>query len=229
MPILKYLLDTYEYRKHFIKDNTTADVMKQFPAYTNPFTKPATPQPSMVLEDDTIKIYLDWTYVCSSTSMEQSLAIIVGLYYLMNLKFHPYRTVARFLCIYLLHDKQQQSSNIRRFCKEYNIDLQDQSLLSSDLPSDLSPDRLPEKTQNKETSIDNYTASNDYGLTTVHEQNDSDQFANQVQIIPSQLAPTNIQPTQKRKANQIDDSEQLFEENNPPTKKTVRVTHRKRR
>lgn len=31
-------LDTYEYRKHFIKENTTADIMKQFPAYTNPFT-----------------------------------------------------------------------------------------------------------------------------------------------------------------------------------------------
>ena len=30
--------DTYEYRKDFIKENTTADIMKQFPAYTNPFT-----------------------------------------------------------------------------------------------------------------------------------------------------------------------------------------------
>ncbi|CAF4346441.1 unnamed protein product [Rotaria socialis] len=281
--------DTYEYRKDFIKENTTADIMKQFPAYTNPFTiladvkvltgidlgnsvtenidslaskinsdnkflsdifqkaipimriavkinlghnKPATPQPSMVLEDDTIKIYIDWTYVCSSPSIEQSLAIIVGLYYLMNLKFHPYRTVARFLCVYLLHDKQQQSSNIRRFCKEYNIELQDQSSLSSDLPSDLPldhlpdrlldrlPDRLPEQTQNKATSINNYTASNNDGLTIIHKQNDSDRFRNQIHIIPSQLTLTNLRPTQKRKANQIDDSEQLIEENNPPTKKS---------
>ncbi|CAF3722614.1 unnamed protein product [Rotaria socialis] len=30
--------DNYEYRKDFIKENTTADIMKQFPAYTNPFT-----------------------------------------------------------------------------------------------------------------------------------------------------------------------------------------------
>ncbi|CAF4061121.1 unnamed protein product, partial [Rotaria magnacalcarata] len=30
--------NTYEYRKDFIKENTTADIMKQFPAYTNPFT-----------------------------------------------------------------------------------------------------------------------------------------------------------------------------------------------
>ncbi|CAF4515024.1 unnamed protein product, partial [Rotaria magnacalcarata] len=30
--------NTYEYRKDFIKKNTTADIMKQFPAYTNPFT-----------------------------------------------------------------------------------------------------------------------------------------------------------------------------------------------
>ncbi|CAF3332358.1 unnamed protein product [Rotaria sp. Silwood2] len=221
--------DTYEYRKDYIKQNTTADIMKQFPAYTNPFTKPATPQPSIVIEDDAIKIYLDWTYVCSSTSMEQFLAIIVGLYYLMNLKFHPYRTIARFLYVYLLHDKQLQTSNIRRFCKEYNIELEDQSLVSSDLASDRPPDHPPEQTKSKEASISNDTTSTDEGLIVIHEQNDSDQFTYQIPIIPSQPTSTNLPPTQKRKANQIDDSDQLLEENNPPTKKAVRGPRRKRR
>ncbi|CAF4180650.1 unnamed protein product [Rotaria magnacalcarata] len=38
--------------------------------------------------------------------------------------------------------------------------------------------------------------------------------------MPSQLTLTNLRPTKKRKANQIDDSEQLIEENNPSTKKS---------
>ncbi|CAF4708623.1 unnamed protein product, partial [Rotaria sp. Silwood2] len=77
------------------------------------------------VEDDNIKIYLDWTFICSSNSIEQSLTVFVGLYYLMNLKFHAYRAVIRFVYVYFLNDKQQQSNSIRRFCKKYNIELQD--------------------------------------------------------------------------------------------------------
>ncbi|CAF4763684.1 unnamed protein product, partial [Rotaria sp. Silwood2] len=61
---------------------------------------------------------------CSSNSIEQSLTVFVGLYYLMNLKFHAYRAVIRFVYVYFSNDKQQQSNSIRRFCKEYNIELQ---------------------------------------------------------------------------------------------------------
>ncbi|CAF4257818.1 unnamed protein product [Rotaria sp. Silwood2] len=126
----------------------------------------------------------------------------------MNLKFHPYRTIARFF---------------------YNIELQDQSSVSSDLASDRPPDHLPEQTKSKEASMSNDTTSTDDGLTVIHGQNDSDQFTYQIPTIPSQQTSTNVPPTQKRKANQIDDSDQLFEENNPPTKKAVRVPRRKRR
>ncbi|CAF2713622.1 unnamed protein product [Rotaria sp. Silwood2] len=83
------------------------------------------PEPTIVVEDDNIKIYLDWTFICSSNSIEQSLTVFVGLYYLMNFKFHAYRAVIRFVYVYFLNDKQQQSNSIRRFCKEYNIELQD--------------------------------------------------------------------------------------------------------
>ncbi|CAF4418799.1 unnamed protein product [Rotaria socialis] len=48
-------------------------------------------------------------------------------------------------------------------------------------------------------------------LQVIRKKNDSDQFTNQVHITPSQLTSTNHQPTQRRKANQIDDSEQRFQ------------------
>ncbi|CAF4144728.1 unnamed protein product [Rotaria magnacalcarata] len=51
----------------------------------------------------------------------------------------------------------------------------------------------------------------------------SDRFTNQIHIMPSQLTLTNLRPTKKRKANQIDDSEQLIEENNPSTKTSARI------
>lgn len=57
-------------------------------------------------------------------------------------------------------------------------------------------------------------------LQVIRKKNDSDQFTNQVHITPSQLTSTNHQPTQRRRDNQIDDSEQLIEENSSPKKKT---------
>ncbi|CAF4135555.1 unnamed protein product [Rotaria socialis] len=48
-------------------------------------------------------------------------------------------------------------------------------------------------------------------LQVIRKKNDSDQFKNQVHITPSQLTSTNHQPTQRRKANQIDDSEQSLQ------------------
>ena len=57
-------------------------------------------------------------------------------------------------------------------------------------------------------------------LQVIRKKNDSDQFKNQLHITPSQLTSTNHQPTQRRKDNQIDDSEQLIEENSSPKKKT---------
>ena len=51
--------------------------------------------------------------------------LVVGLDCLMNLTFPIYRTAVRFLYVYFMNDKQQQSSDIRKFCKVYNIQLQD--------------------------------------------------------------------------------------------------------
>jgi hypothetical protein len=70
----------------------------------------------------------------------------------MNLKFHAYRAAVRFLYVYLLNDKQQQSNSIRRFCKEYDIEIQDK-------PSS-SINQLEETTNNDNSNLDE--PDNDY-------------------------------------------------------------------
>ncbi|CAF3506830.1 unnamed protein product [Rotaria socialis] len=86
--------------------------------------KLASPQPSILIDDENIKVYVDWSYVCSCTSIDQNIAVLVGLYFLLGLKLHPHRTTIRFLYVYLMADKNQQSHVIRRFCKEYNQTIQ---------------------------------------------------------------------------------------------------------
>ncbi|CAF3978563.1 unnamed protein product, partial [Rotaria magnacalcarata] len=94
--------------------------------------KPVTPQPTIVVEDDNIKFIVIGPSFVLQTQFEQSLAVLVDLYGLMNLKFHAYRAAIRFLYAYFLNDKQQQSNNIRRFCKEYNIELRNKPPASFD-------------------------------------------------------------------------------------------------
>ncbi|CAF1996641.1 unnamed protein product [Rotaria magnacalcarata] len=181
--------------------------------------KPATPQPTIVVEDDNIKIYCDWTFICSSNSIEQSLAVLVGLYSLMNLKFHAYRAAVRFLYAYFLNDKQQQSNSIRRFCKEYNIELQSK-------PS-ASLNQLATKTNNNTLDPDELENSDHNSIIDSEEKNtaiihDEDQTSLTI------FVPNNPRPASKRKADQLIDPQNIDKENAPTTKRPTRSTNRKR-
>jgi hypothetical protein len=170
------------------------------------------------VEDDNIKIYLDWTLICSSYSIEQSLAVLVGLYCLMNLKFHAYRAAVRFLYAYFFNDKQQQSNSIRRFCREYNIELQDKP--SSSL------NQLEETTNNNTLDIDE-PENTDHDLTVVSKENNNEKVDDESQISTPDLVPIKRSTTRKRKADQLIDSQNIDEENIPPPKKATRSTNRK--
>ncbi|CAF1294026.1 unnamed protein product [Rotaria sordida] len=102
-----------------------------------------------------------------------------------------------------MNDKYQQSNIIRRFCKEYNIEVQDKPILTSVSRS--------ERIENNELLVDGDT-TNDNNIHVL-------QFS---PISPDQQSPS------KRKANQIYESEQSLTENYPPTKKLARATRRKR-
>jgi hypothetical protein len=174
----------------------------------------------MVVEDNEVKIYLDWTFVCSSTSIEQSLGIIVGLYSLMNLKFNTYRTALRFLYVYFMNDKLQQSNNIRKFCKEYNIALQDK-------PSSSSISRF-EETENNNGLINHENKNTDVDSTIMYEHNSNGPTLSDIQVSASEPIATDQQAIRKRKVDQLLDSEVLREQNGPPTKKNTRVLREKR-
>ncbi|CAF1478932.1 unnamed protein product [Rotaria sordida] len=144
------------------------------------FKKPVTPQPTMVIEENDIKIYVDWTFICSSNSMEQSLALVVGLYCLMNLTFPTYRTVVRFLYVYFMNDKQQQSNVIRKFCKVYNIQLQDNPSSSNAA--------LLEETKINDTYLNDRRENNE-------EQNISFELQTTTSIQPTSMESTSHEST----------------------------------
>lgn len=216
------------------------------------FQKPATPQPSIVVEDDNIKIYVDWTFICSSNSIEQALAILVGLYCLMNLKFHAYRTAVRFLYVYFLGDTQQQSNSTRRFFKEYNIELQDTpslpinqledeengSVLNLDEPKDLDQYlTVVTEENNKIIPDDSSTPS----ITTnavirddcsIPSPSTDAVLCDDSSIVRPKNKAVIRKNARKRKIDQLHDpkltGEDTAKENDPPTKKTIRSTRRKR-
>ena len=167
-----------------------------------------------------MKIYLDWTFICCSYSIEQSLAVLIGLYCLMNLKFHAYRAALRFLYVYFFNDKQQQSNNIRRFCKEYNIEIQEKSPPS--------PAELRETEDNDAL----HTHESEYGddaSTTISEEQSHEKICDEVQISTPIPLQTIQEATNKRKAEHIIDPQDADEENTPPRKQTCRSTRQKRR
>ncbi|CAF4941692.1 unnamed protein product, partial [Rotaria sp. Silwood1] len=101
-----------------------------------------------------------------------------------------------------MNDKQKQSNKIRKFCKEYNIELHDKPSLSSN--------SRYEGTENYEASL-----NNDGGITVIYEQNVDKQIFNEVQILPSQSIASDKQTIHKRKPDEICDLEQSPEENTP--------------
>ncbi|CAF5018301.1 unnamed protein product, partial [Rotaria sp. Silwood1] len=176
--------------------------------------KPLTPQPSMVVQDNNIKVYVDWTLVCNSDSFEQSFATFVGLYCLFDLKFYVHRTAIRFLYVYFLNDKQQQSNTIRRFCKEYNIELQHNF--------------SPSANSLEEISNNNTSNFDEPQHTILTEQNNNEIVSDQFSIAVSNPRPTTRPNNCERKAAELIDSANSGEKNTSPTKKT-RSTNRKRR
>jgi len=109
--------------------------------------------------------------------MEQSLALVVGLYCLMNLTFPTYRTAVRFLYVYFMNDKQQQSNVIRKFCKVYNIQLQDNPSSSNAA--------LLEETKINDTYLNDRRENNE-------EQNISFELQTTTSIQPTSMESTSI-------------------------------------
>ncbi|CAF2034026.1 unnamed protein product [Rotaria magnacalcarata] len=212
-------LETLDYRLDFIKNNTTADILKEFSMYSNPIMKLASPQPSILIDDENIKVYVDWSYVCSCTSIDQSIAVLVGLYFLLNLKLDPHRTAIRFLYVYLMVDKGQQSNVIRRFCKEYNIQLPDKPVLKINYRQGI---------KSSNSVLDNDKTDHDDVLTVLQEENNNEQLPDNTQLTQCESVSSNQQSPAKRKIDEMNNLEPMSNENNPPCKRRGRPTRRKR-
>ncbi|CAF4165015.1 unnamed protein product, partial [Adineta steineri] len=140
---------------------------------------------------------------------------------IMNLKFHPHRTAIRFLYVYFLNEKQHQSNCIRKFCKEYNIELQDKSSSSP-------IDRL-EEIENVDPTLNNETEQDDENLIIDKKQDSPTEIINVAQIIQAEPMSIDPQINQKRKSDQLVDEQASDNENAPPPKKPTRPTRSTRR
>jgi hypothetical protein len=199
----------------------------------------------MIVEDNDIKIYLDWTFICSSHSIEQALGILVGLYRLMNLKFHAYRTAARFFYVYFLNEKQQQSNSIRRFCNEYNIEIQDKPSVPINPLEEITNDDIsnfdePHESSNldqpddissfdKPDDISNFDESDGCNLDLVvpSKKQTYESTHDKTHLSQSNAKTSNHRVNRKRKSDQFMNSTAIDQENAPPRKRMTRSTNRK--
>ncbi|CAF1395908.1 unnamed protein product [Rotaria sordida] len=236
----KFWTQTYEYRQEFIRNNTTQDIIKQFPAYSDPSRTPATPLPTIQVVDDHLNIYLDWTFICSSKSIEESIAILIGLYSLMDLKFNTYRVAARFFYAYLMNDQQKQPNNIRKIFKEHSIELvcnpissvqlqhQYQSSIQLQHQSPSSVEQIKEINNNKDFFPDDRD-DRVHDLVIDNEENDEQQININISTSKTILMKSTPKSCQKRKANHLPENTDLGEEENtPPRKKLTNSKQTKR-
>ena len=124
----------------------------------------------------------------------------------------------RCLYMYLLADKGQQSTVIRRFCKEYNIQLPDKSALKINY-------RRGIKSNNSVPNND--TMNHDGALTVLQEDNSSEQVPDKTHTIQFESVSSHHQSQSKRKIDEANDLEPTSNENNPPCKRRDKATRRK--
>ncbi|CAF1009503.1 unnamed protein product [Adineta steineri] len=123
------------------------------------------------------------------------------------------------LIFLILNEKQHQSNCIRKFCKEYNIELQDKPLSS--------PVYCLEEIENTDPPLNKETEQNDENLIIDNKQDRAEKITNVSQIFQVEPMSTDPQISHKRKADQLVDEQVLYNENTPPTKKPPQSTRRK--
>ncbi|CAF4293166.1 unnamed protein product, partial [Adineta steineri] len=120
---------------------------------------------------------------------------------------------------YILNEKQHQSNYIRKFCKECNIELEDE-------PSSSLIDRL-EEIENIDPLLNKEIELNDENLFIDSKQDSPAEIRNISQIFQAEPMSTDPQISHKRNANQLLDEQASYDENTPPTKRPTRSTRRK--
>ncbi|CAF3881149.1 unnamed protein product [Rotaria sordida] len=156
---LRLWKETFVFRRQVVQDQSTSDIMKNFPAYSLRRNKlvetpafiadsppirlikifcrkfgetvqhifcekePQTPYPTLVSIDDVIHIYVDFHPILSTSSPDDALGLLIGMYFIFELFFDKKSRTIRFLYCVLHCDKQFLSNSIRVLIKEKNIDI----------------------------------------------------------------------------------------------------------
>ena len=116
-------------------------------------------------------------------------------------------------------DKGQQSNVIRRFCKEYNIQLPDKPVLKINYRQGI---------KSSNSMLDSDKTDHDDVLTVLQEENNNEQLPDDTQLTQCEYASSHQQNPAKRKIDEMNNLEPMSNENNPPCKRRGRPTRRKR-
>ncbi|CAF1502715.1 unnamed protein product [Adineta ricciae] len=82
---------------------------------------PSTPYPTLVLMNDVIHVFVDFVPIVSSTSPDDSLALLLAMYAVFELNFNKNSRTIRLLYAIVFGDKRFISNSIRNLVKEKQI------------------------------------------------------------------------------------------------------------
>ncbi|CAF0980148.1 unnamed protein product [Didymodactylos carnosus] len=173
--------------------------------------EPTTPYPTLKLEENQIKTFLDWQTVTETDSINDAVAILVSFYRLFELKFSTHCRAIRLLYIVLLNEKKYFSNSIRRVLIDCKFDFgQEKKAL------------LIEKinTTTEKDEEDKGDGSNDSSLEDDNEQKED----------PITTSTGSSQTKQKRSRDESNDENKAMQEVLEPIRqkaKIITITKRK--
>ncbi|CAF4393012.1 unnamed protein product, partial [Rotaria magnacalcarata] len=124
--------ETLFLRRKCIRDKSTADIMKDFPGYSNALLEPVTPYPALVFVNGLIHVYVDFIPILSTNSPDDAVSLLLAMYTIFELAFDKKSRTIRLLYSIVHEDKRFLSNSIRILIKEKNIDIYYEQQLTSE-------------------------------------------------------------------------------------------------
>ncbi|CAF1374408.1 unnamed protein product, partial [Adineta steineri] len=183
--------ETFIFRRQLVRDQSTSDVMKNFPAYSDAVLvfeevkmlmnidlskeEPPTAYPTMVSIDDIIHIYVDFEPILTTSSPDDALDLLIAMYSIFELSFDKKSRTTRFLyCVYTeknidIHRERLQLPSISSYSVSNNTttltgDYQSQSQIVTNLLNQSTGEHnssVTNETTEPTASIDSSNSSTD--------------------------------------------------------------------
>ncbi|CAF4051096.1 unnamed protein product [Rotaria sordida] len=165
--------ETLHVRRRAVRNQTTSEILEEFPGYKDPVLSPSSPYP-MVFADNTITVYTDFLSIVSATSPDDALALLLAMYVVFELNFPKNGRAIRFLYSIMLGDTRYLSNKMRTLIKEKNIEIyteQNRKIYESTCSVSNSHSAVSNDTQSLSQASSNLSSTPLEGLYQLHNNN----------------------------------------------------------